>query len=250
MIYLVVAALLISMPKPIRRLDTSPWRPRVLPPGMLVMVLVGVATFLILVIGRISVVVAGFIASLTVTHLFTKHREAKKLEATERSLEYLLGHVSADVRAGSLPAQAFARAVDDLPTSTPSDVRSVLLHAGRGGHEVLAGHPALEPIAKVWALSHTHGLPTAELFNHSRTRLSANLSHRGRTKASLTGPQATSYILAGLPLAGLLLGSSMGADPIGFLSGGGIGGVMLIVGVALICGGLIISQIITERASS
>ena len=255
-LFLTAVALLLPMPSPIRRVQSPSWRTRTVPPGMFVIAVVGIATFLALTIGRVSVVIAGSIAFATLAYLYSKHREAKTREATEESLEYMLGHVVADLRSGTLPTQSFARAAEELPDSTPSQVKNLLTrageHAARGGNgfETLLHHPSLESVARVWALTHTYGLPAAELFQHSRDHLTATISHRGRTKASLTGPQATSYILAALPLAGIVLGSSMGADPIGLLGGGGIGGIMLITGVSLICGGLIISQLITERASS
>lgn len=56
-------------------------------------------------------------------------------------------------------------------------------------------------------------------------------------------------ILALLPLAGVLMGTAMSADPIGFLTGGGVGGILLITGVLLSGAGFILTEKILEGAS-
>ena len=45
------------------------------------------------------------------------------------------------------------------------------------------------------------------------------------------------------------MGTAMGADPVGLLTGGGIGGVLLVVGVAFGASGFIMTQKILEGAS-
>lgn len=56
-------------------------------------------------------------------------------------------------------------------------------------------------------------------------------------------------ILAVLPAAGLLLGSAMGANPIDFLLHTGLGGILLVMGVGLTCGGFVWSRKIIEAAA-
>jgi tight adherence protein B len=45
------------------------------------------------------------------------------------------------------------------------------------------------------------------------------------------------------------MGTVMGADPIGFLTGGGIGGVLLVIGVGLVAAGFAMTQKILEGAN-
>jgi tight adherence protein B len=71
-----------------------------------------------------------------------------------------------------------------------------------------------------------------------------------RVTAGMAGARATAGVLAGLPLAGVALGELIGAQPVRFLIGGGVGGWLLLVGVVLACCGLLWSDRITGRALS
>jgi tight adherence protein B len=44
------------------------------------------------------------------------------------------------------------------------------------------------------------------------------------------------------------MGQLIGARPVAFLLGGGPGGVLLVAGLTLVCGGLLWSDRITDRA--
>lgn len=68
-----------------------------------------------------------------------------------------------------------------------------------------------------------------------------------RVEAGLAGARATAAILAGLPLLGVFLGELVGAHPVGFLLGGGVGGWLLVVGTTLVCVGLVWADRITDR---
>ena len=81
------------------------------------------------------------------------------------------------------------------------------------------------------------------IFQQMRAELAA-------TRAALAGPQTTAVVLALLPLAGVLMGTAMGANPVAFLAGGGLGGVLLTVGTALVCAGVVVSQRIIQGAAS
>jgi tight adherence protein B len=55
------------------------------------------------------------------------------------------------------------------------------------------------------------------------------------------------YVMAGLPLMGILLGAGMGVNPVGVLLGSTAGHLLLLVGVALMCAGLLWSARIVGR---
>jgi tight adherence protein B len=57
--------------------------------------------------------------------------------------------------------------------------------------------------------------------------------------AELAAAYATARLLAVLPLGVLLLGSGIGGDPVGFLTGSTAGLVCLAVGIGLSFGGLL-----------
>jgi tight adherence protein B len=52
------------------------------------------------------------------------------------------------------------------------------------------------------------------------------------------------------PVLSVVLGQLIGADPVAFLLAGHVGGWLLVVGVTLVCGGLLWSDRITDRAAS
>jgi len=64
----------------------------------------------------------------------------------------------------------------------------------------------------------------------------------------MAGARATAAILASLPVLPVLMGQVIGARPVAFLLGGHAGGWLLVVGLALVCGGLLWSDRITDRA--
>ena len=63
-------------------------------------------------------------------------------------------------------------------------------------------------------------------------------------------PARQAAILAGLPVLGVLLGHLLGAHPIRFLLGGGLGGWLLVGGVGLVCGGIAWADRIIDRVAS
>lgn len=215
----------------------------------------GAATLVFLIVGRFSIMVAVASVVATLAYIVDATHTRRRSRRAEATLIVLLGHVVADLKAGALIGAAFSRAASDLPESTPPEIadtlKAVTAHVHRGGsaHHVLARRPELAGIARMWSVAESHGLSAAQMLDQARTRLSARASHRNSTTASLQGPQATAGILAFLPLVGIGLGTSMGADPAGLLFGGGTGGVLLVVGTALLCGGVLLSAWIIDKAS-
>jgi len=49
--------------------------------------------------------------------------------------------------------------------------------------------------------------------------------------------------------AGIAMGGAMGANSLGFLLGGGVGGILLVIGVGLACGGFAWSRVIIRKAA-
>ncbi len=63
----------------------------------------------------------------------------------------------------------------------------------------------------------------------------------------MTGARTTAAVLAGLPLLGVGLGQLIGAEPVTSCCRAGSGGWLLVIGVALACGGLLWSDHITAQ---
>lgn len=218
---------------------------------------IGVASLIgFLLLGEISTIISVVIATATAGYLLDNLRRSRRDKEIDNATQTVLGHVVADIRAGALIGPAFARAAGELPASAPAEVTDALAavatHTRRGGtgYDVLDRQAALRPLARLWKLSDTHGIPVATLLEQAKDRLQRRQAHRSSTAASLQGPQATAGILACLPVVGILMGMSMGADPLGLLLGGGLGGILLVSGTTLIAGGVLISRWIIERASA
>lgn len=82
-------------------------------------------------------------------------------------------------------------------------------------------------------LAQRTGAPLADVIDV----VVAGIAEAGESEAlrrtALAGPRASARLLAWLPLAGLGLGTVVGADPVAVLLGGGIGGLCLVLGAAL-----------------
>jgi tight adherence protein B len=161
--------------------------------------------------GPVGAVVAGSYAALGGRALL--RRAAQRRAATERArmLDDLAG-LAADLRAG-LP-----------PTALSSIDRVVQL------------------TSSVWRLAERTGAPAADLVERIEADARAADRATATAAAQAAGAQATALLLAALPLGGIGLGISMGADPIGVLTQTPIGAGCAIAAVLLQCGGLLWSE--------
>jgi tight adherence protein B len=90
-----------------------------------------------------------------------------------------------------------------------------------------------------WAMSVRHGIPLAAVVRAIGDDLDDRRSAADRRSAQTAGPALSGYLLAGLPVAGLALGTAMGARPVVVLTSTPLGGVLLVAGAALSCAGLV-----------
>ena len=228
-------------------------------PAWMVMATVFSTVFLFIAIGRLTVVLAVIIIVGTVAHSFNHARKKKLSVQVEDAIARLLGNMTADLRAGASFPAALKHGANDLAANSTASVEvkaaittaAVIAHRGGSVSTVLAAsHPQLKNLGSLCTLSEKHGIPLSDVFEQAHNHIEARKRHRAATKASLLGPQATAIVLTLLPLAGILMGTIMGANPIGFLLGGGIGGLLLVIGVGLACAGFSWSRILITNAAS
>ncbi|WP_433758294.1 type II secretion system F family protein [Nocardia sp. CA-135398] len=105
----------------------------------------------------------------------------------------------------------------------------------------------LARIADAWQVAELHGLALAELLAAARMDLLGRIRFRTRTTAALAGARASAAVLAVLPLLGIGLGQLMGAAPLHVLLSPGAGTVLLPLGAALACIGLLWTDAITRK---
>ena len=110
--------------------------------------------------------------------------------------------------------------------------------------------PAVQIAARLrsgWLLTRRHGVAFAPLVDALSADLAEQISADGERSGEVAGPRMSGYVMALLPLLGLALGAGMGADPIHVLLSSALGNILLLLGVALTCAGLLWSDRIVRR---
>lgn len=98
-----------------------------------------------------------------------------------------------------------------------------------------------------WLLTRRFGLAFTPLVDALAVDLSEQIAADAERAGQVAGPRMSGYVMAVLPVMGLALGAGMGADPIRVLVATPVGNVLLLVGVALTCVGLLWSARIVRR---
>ncbi len=202
-----------------------------------------------------AVVASGILAA---TLLLLRRRRTRRRGGVEEAaalhgaLEVLVG----ELRVGAHPVAAMEAAAGEARGRVAESLATVAARALLGA-DVAAGLRSearrsrapghWERLAVCWQLAQTHGLAIATLMQAAQRDLTERERFRVRVDAGMAGARATAGILAGLPLLGMLLGHAIGADPVGFLLSGGVGGWLLVIGTVLIAAGLLWSERITAQ---
>lgn len=247
---LLAAALLTAPPPPRRRIMPAGRRA-----GVRVPVLVGTAVLVALLLPAPAVVAAALLAGTLGARRRRAGRRRLRL-ADGRQLATALETLVGELRVGAHPVTAFGVAASECHGPVADALRAVAARA-RLGADVAAGLEAVAEMSHVpaqwnrlavcWRLAADHGLAMSVLMRTAQRDIVERQRFTARVEAGLAGARATAAILAALPLIGILLGQFIGARPVGFLLGGGAGGWLLVVGVALVCTGLVWSDRITDR---
>lgn len=219
----------------------------------------GLAGLIFLLHGQLSTALAGGIAVSTAVVTLRQLRNDQLARRRSTATAAFLGHLLGELRAGAGMPQALGAAAAAVTEEAPTEFRRLVevtaarTQAGGAGAEVLLdaadSAPELADTAQLWRTAEHHGIPLTPLIEQAQSRLDTRARHRAATSASLQGPQATAVVLTLLPVAGVLMGTAMGADPLGLLFGGGLGGMLLVLGVGLSCSGFLWSRRIITGAT-
>jgi tight adherence protein B len=146
---------------------------------------------------------------------------------------------SAELRAGLAPENAVRTAVgeasiwDPIRVAAAADIPAALLTvAGRPGGE------ALVDAAAAWTIADTTGAPLADVLARVSDGVQATVEIDREVAVEAAPARATARLMGFLPVIGILLGTTLGADPIGVLVGTGIGVTCLVFGLTLACCGV------------
>jgi tight adherence protein B len=183
----------------------------------------------------LAAVVFGGTCGLLVRSAVARRRSARRqveiLDAV-RALRREI-HAGADLDAAvAVVRRVSAPAVADLLGRVQSGT-------GDGGPAPPQPTGAEFALASAVRLSRRFGAPLSVLLDGVAAGLADEREAVAQRTAVVAGARLSGWVLAALPLMGVLLGAGMGADPVPVLFGGGLGSVLLLVGTLLLCAGLL-----------
>jgi len=200
-----------------------------------------------------SQVAAGAVAA-AVAFGFGLHRRAgRRRLAREFRAETgaFLRAWSGELRSGLAPVDAAQAAIGDASSRDPDrdpsgdsvwdpmrvatsvDVPDALLTIAS-----VPGGEALADAAAAWSIADATGAPLAVVLERVSDAVQATVDVDREVEVEAAPARATARLMAFLPLIGIGLGTTLGADPLGVLIGTGLGVGCLIAGLALACAGV------------
>ncbi|WP_067903267.1 hypothetical protein [Nocardia vaccinii] len=210
------------------------------------------------VAGAAAVGIGPFLAALflavTIGLRGRRARLARRHRAECIALLEGLETVIGELRVGTHPSTAAAVAAGEVEgvaarAFAVGSARSRLGGSAAAGlrnpDSVIAAE--LARIAAAWQLADHHGLALADLLAAARADLLSRIRFRDKTTAALAGARASAVVLSALPLLGIALGHLMNAAPLHVLLTPGPGAILLPLGTALICAGLLWADTITAQ---
>jgi tight adherence protein B len=175
-----------------------------------------------LLAGPVAGVVAGGYGAITVRAVLRQRSFRAAAAMRTRSLDALCG-LAADLRAGISAAEAGSPA---------------------GAADQVAGVAAVEDrrmaqlTGAAWRLAERTGAPIADLVERIEADARAMDRASASAAAQAAGARATAWLLAALPVGGIGLGYSLGADPLSVLLHTPIGAACAVGAIALQVAGL------------
>lgn len=184
-------------------------------------------------------------ASVT-SRLATRKARARMRERTREAV----AATAAELRAGQPINRAF-----DRGCASTGVARRALAALSWGGDVPAAlradskapGCALLASVAACWSVAEGRGAGLAAALDRLVEADRAAEDVRVQLEAHLAAPRATARMLAALPLLGLMLGASLGGDPVGWLLGSPFGFACLVAGLLLIALGLLWTARIAAR---
>lgn len=227
-----------------------------LPRPSAVTLLVVAATAGWVVAGPGGAAAAALLAATIRRQLRTANHGRQSLVAVDGLAEALRSLV-ASLRAGAHPATAAEAAAADAQPPTDATMRAIAAAARLDGDmsraldtvRAPALTSALTRVSTAWQLAQRHGLPLADVLDAVRRDLEQRARFARQVLARMAGPKASALVLSVLPALGIALGEAMGARPVQLLTSTGLGQLLLLTGVTLLCAGVVWSGRITNRVA-
>jgi tight adherence protein B len=185
-----------------------------------------------------------------VGRLVQRRRAARVAEQRSDHVLAVCDAMASDLASGQPPLLSLVRAASEWVEFAP------VAAAGYMGADVpavlreLATRPGarqLRTLAATWQVAHETGSGLAGAIGQAADAIREDRRTARLVAAELAAAHATARMLAVLPLGVLLLGSGIGGDPIGFLTGSTPGLVCLALGLGLSFIGLLWLERIADR---
>ncbi len=195
----------------------------------------------------------GLAAGVVAAAAWHLGRDAARQRDRRRAASALLTAVrvmEAELAAGSRPEAALRAAA----VAAPRHAAGLLALPALADGSALTRPPTpaattdLPQLGSAWRLAVAAGAPLADVVGRVGDDLAARAQQQRTVSSALASARSSAALLALLPLLGICLGSSMDADPLGFLLAPGVGRWVLLVGVGLDATGLVWTQLLTRRA--
>lgn len=207
----------------------------------------------------LTTVLATGLITATMLVRFRRRRRGDRGTDESTSMETAIDVLVGELRVGAHPANAFAVAAEET-TGPVADACHAVAARARLGADVAAGLRGVsataalpsqwERLAVCWQLATEHGLAMSALMHAAQRDIAERQRFSSQVRSAMAGARATAVILAALPVLSVSMGQLIGARPLQFLLGGGFGGWLLVVGLTLICGGLLWADRITDRVTA
>ncbi|WP_246042266.1 MULTISPECIES: type II secretion system F family protein [Streptomyces] len=207
---------------------------------------VGLGAGLVLALLGASVIpLAAGAASVPLLRRWLRARQRQRERSARRAgVIALCGAAVGELRAGAQPGQALTAALrrSAVGPGAPGPAETAVLAAAAFGGDVPAalreaarepGAEGLVGMAACWQISVDGGAGLAAGLDRLEGALRAERDRQESLRAQLAGARSTTAVLALLPLVGLLIGSGLGADPLGVLLHTPVGWGCLVAGSLL-----------------
>jgi len=154
--------------------------------------------------------------------------------------------IAAELRCGSSPGKALAAALRGADPLIAAELAEAAVLAEAGHDPVPAlraasrrpGGTAWASLAVCWQVAASSGTGVAAVVERLADALAHQDALHRELDIHLAGPRTTAVLLAGLPIAGLLMASALGGAPLLFLFTTPLGWGCLCAGIALNAAGV------------
>jgi tight adherence protein B len=201
------------------------------------------------VAGSVVLAAAAGVATRAVTRTASARQDRRRAADRRAAAVDLVTALAAELRGGAEPRVALAAACGAAFASVAAAARSPATDPAGALRTVAAaeGSELLADLAAAWQVTDVAGAGLAGPATRLAESARAADAVRRELDAALAGPRATAALLSMLPVAGVLLGSGLGADPLAFLVSSGDGRVVLLAGTLLIAAGVSWTESIVRR---